>query len=122
MTTPDADRFGFARPPAASLSAAAPASTSAEVVRLPADKPGPPPTRDELRREISELRTDLAEALSALVAKSDVKARVTGEFAHLRARAVESVRRRRMLLIVGVVVAAAVAGAVAWQARDKERS
>lgn len=75
-----------------------------------------PPTREELRREIAETRTDLADTLAALVAKGDVKARVGGELTHLRHRAAETVNRRPVLLMAAAgALVAAVVGAIVWQ-------
>jgi hypothetical protein len=75
-----------------------------------------PPSREQLRREIAETRTDLADTLAALVAKGDVKARVGDELAHLRYRAVENVHRRPVLLMAAAgALVAAVVGAILWQ-------
>jgi len=75
-----------------------------------------PPSREELRREIAETRTDLADTLAALVAKGDVKARVGGELTPLRDRATRTVNRRPVLLMtVAGALVAAVVGAIVWQ-------
>ncbi|GAA1765200.1 DUF3618 domain-containing protein [Luedemannella helvata] len=82
----------------------------------PVGTPAPPADPDELRREIAATRSDLADTLAALVAKGDMKARVSDELTHLRARATDTVRRSRTLIIaVSGALAAAVAGVVIWQ-------
>jgi len=61
-----------------------------------------PPTPDELRREIDQTREDLSATVAALVAKTDVKARVVGRVQQWRTR-----KGGRSTVVLGAVAGAA---------------
>lgn len=94
--------------------------TDSGTTRGAAPDSAPKQTPEEIEADIERQREDLADTVSALGAKLDVKSRAQHKAAELKDRATTDTGKPRLDLTAGVVVAvAALVGLAVWRHRSR---